>query len=373
MANKDAKANLLNHSEAKVKLLGEYLTRYLNIIANDGYTQRIKIYDLFCGEGVYENTGEGSPLVIMRAVKDLHFVNVAKIQEIPKVDCFFNDIDNDKVEKVREAITRKSLYYHEFGNLHFENLDYKKALELVSKELLTIKNQKIFVFIDPYGYKHIRASEIKALLSNGNTEVLLFLPTQFMYRFDANGTPVALKDFIEELVDYKSWMETDSVWEFIEQLRTAFGDYLGDNFFVDTFTIQKDPQTVFCLFFFSGHIRGFEKMLEAKWKIDTEQGKGWDYTTATQGGLFSSQKTNPLEEKLKVFLLNRNRNNAEVYEFTLRSGFLPTHCRDVFDALQNSGKLIVEGGKGEKVRKGSFYIAYRYFRDEPTKVKFALK
>jgi hypothetical protein len=47
MTKKDVKTNLLNHSEAKVRLLGEYLKRYLNIICNDGYTKRIKIYDLF--------------------------------------------------------------------------------------------------------------------------------------------------------------------------------------------------------------------------------------------------------------------------------------------------------------------------------------
>ena len=50
MKKKDVKRNLLNHSEIKIRLLREYLKRYLNIIANDGYTERIKIYDLFCGE-----------------------------------------------------------------------------------------------------------------------------------------------------------------------------------------------------------------------------------------------------------------------------------------------------------------------------------
>jgi hypothetical protein len=48
-----------------VKLLGEYLKRFLNIIANDGFTNQINVFDLFCGEGIYEDGGEGSPLVIM--------------------------------------------------------------------------------------------------------------------------------------------------------------------------------------------------------------------------------------------------------------------------------------------------------------------
>lgn len=69
MIKKNVKTNLLNHSEAKVKLLSEYLKRYLNIISNDGYTEKINIYDLFCGQGLYEDGGEGSPLVALRKVK----------------------------------------------------------------------------------------------------------------------------------------------------------------------------------------------------------------------------------------------------------------------------------------------------------------
>ncbi|GIV44045.1 MAG: hypothetical protein KatS3mg035_1168 [Bacteroidia bacterium] len=125
MNKKDVKANLLRHSEAKVRLLGEYLKRYLNIICNDGYTERIKIYDLFCGEGLYENDGEGSPLVIMRQIKDIHFVNSAKNSKIPKIDCHFNDVDESKVKKVEQSLKDKSLYYPEFGDLHFSTDDYQ--------------------------------------------------------------------------------------------------------------------------------------------------------------------------------------------------------------------------------------------------------
>ncbi len=109
MAKKDVKTNLLNHSEAKVRLLGEYLKRYLNIICNDGYTNRIKVYDMFCGEGLYENGGEGSPLVAMRQIKDIHFINIAKSANIPKIDCNFNDIQGNKVKKVEQALKDKSL------------------------------------------------------------------------------------------------------------------------------------------------------------------------------------------------------------------------------------------------------------------------
>jgi len=201
---------------------------------------------------------------------------------------------------------------------------------------------------------------------------LLFLPTQFMYRFDSNGTPEALIDFIEEIVDYKKWKFTDSVWEFIEQLKRELRNYLGSQIFVDTFTIRKDPQTVFCLFFFSSHVRGFEKMLEAKWDLDTEQGRGWDYKSSQGESLFSSIKTHPLEQELRTFLRDNQRTNADVYKFTLNSGFLPKHSREVFASMQNNREIKVVDENGEPARKNSFYINYNDYRDNPNRVRFAL-
>lgn len=134
MSKKDVKKNLLKHSEAKVRLLGEYLKRYLNIISNDKYTKGIDIYDLFCGEGLYDNGGEGSPLVIMRAVKDVHFVNVSKSSSVPPINCFFNDLDPLKVEKVKDSISTMSLYYEKFGEINYTSIDYKEYLvKLIQK------------------------------------------------------------------------------------------------------------------------------------------------------------------------------------------------------------------------------------------------
>lgn len=141
---------MLDHSKAKVELLRKYLEKYLNIIANNGFTKRIDIFDLFCGEGMYEKGGSGSPIEILNALRELHL----------------------------------------------------------------------------------------------NNEVLLFLPTQFMYRFDEKGTPQALIEILEELVDLNEWRVNGSVHGFIHQFKEALRKYLGNDFFVDTFTIQKDATKI---------------------------------------------------------------------------------------------------------------------------------
>ncbi len=277
-----------------------------------------------------------------------------------------------KIEKLDRIIKNKSLDYEEFGNIEFKSNDYQNELKNLLKILPMLRNEKAFIFIDPYEYKHIKASQIKKLLESGNSEVLLWLPIQFMYRFSSRGTPQALQGFIDEFTQYENWKDVDSVWKLISQLKTSFQTYLDKEYFVDTFTIQKDKNTVFYLFFFSSHMKGFEKMLEAKWKIDTDEGKGWNFRE-NQLSLFQQYKTNPLEEKLKQFLKGGQRYNGEVFEFTLRESFLPKHTIEIFKYWQQSGILDVISLTGKKARKGSFYVSYKHFRDDGKKVYYKLR
>lgn len=371
MPPKRSQVTMLEHSKAKVLLLKRYLEKYLNIIANDGFTQRIDIFDLFCGEGIYENNGIGSPIGILDALKDLHTINKAKVRNIPKVNLYFNDFDKSKVEKLKKTIENKKLHENAYGEIHYRDKDYKELVGGLASHTQKLKNEKAFIFVDPYGYKEIRASEIKSFLLSKKSEVLLFLPTQFMYRFDEKGTPQSLIDILSELVELKNWKPNKSVYHFIEQFKNALKNYLGSDFFVDTFTIEKDSATVFCLYFFSSHIRGFEKMLETKWQLDEDEGKGWSYEKTSD--LFAIFKTNPLEEKLISLIKSSKAYNGYIYEFTLRNGFLPKHAVEVLSSLQAKGNLEVLSNAQEKVRKGSFYINYDSYKENFEKVFFKIK
>lgn len=375
MSKKDVKTNLLKHSEAKVRLLGEYISRYLGIISNDGYTEKIHIFDLFCSQGLYENDKEGSPLVILRKVKDTYYKIIhSREPKLPKIDITFNDIDSNKIEILKNAIEDKKLYYSHFGNLSLSSIDYLKIIEDLKLNFKSFKSEKAFVFIDPYGYKEVKSQHIKDLLNcNRKAEVLLWLPIQFMYRFAEEGTPEVLKNFISELNIENEISNVNNVWDFINLLRFGFQNHLGDDYFVDQFTLKKDENTVFCLYFFTPHIKGFEKMLEAKWEIDTEQGRGWEY----QGNipsLFFEQKTNHFENQLIGFIKSGKRVNSELYEFTIRSGYLPRHTNEILDNLQQNNKLEVFLLNGEKARKKSFYIKYFKTSDiDAQKVYFVIK
>ncbi|HEV8515998.1 MAG TPA: hypothetical protein VGQ59_22110 [Cyclobacteriaceae bacterium] len=112
-------------------------------------------------------------------------------------------------------------------------------------------------------------------------------------------------------------------------------------------------------------------MLETKWQRDEDEGKGWSFEKT--GNLFADQKTNLLKDKL-ISLISQNKevNNGEVYEFTLRNGFLPKHTVEICNLLQDSRILAIVPVKNEKVRKGAFYVSYDNYKESPQKVLFKL-
>jgi hypothetical protein len=112
-------------------------------------------------------------------------------------------------------------------------------------------------------------------------------------------------------------------------------------------------------------------MLEAKWDIDTEQGKGWHYQE-NQLSLLSQYKTNPLEADLVEFLRTKPRSNVEVYRFTINCGFLPKHTNEVLRNWQNTQRISIASPTGTKPRKNAFYIAYEYYRQNQVRAIFSL-
>lgn len=368
---KDSQLNMMEHSQAKIELLSRYMNRFLNIMNQNNYIHDVHLYDLFCGEGIYPNGGKGSPIIFLEKIKNLHFTNKAKSHPHIVFHCSFNDIDNEKLEKLSSTIQYKNLHHEEMGPLSITNQDYKDKLSEVISTLEKLKgSEKAFIFIDPYGYKEIKADDIKRLLFANNSEVLLFLPTQNMFRFESKGTPESLQKFISELVPIEEWPESETGLNFIETLLDKFREYLGSKYFVDSFIITRGTNQYFCLFFFTSHIRGFEKMLESKWEIDEEQGRSWKQ--GMRSDLFADQEKIAKTEKLKSALydyLDEERTNGDLYEFGLNQGFLPRHVNSILKKFQIDDILKIEKTDGSKIRKGAFYTGYNYYRDDPSKIK----
>lgn len=363
---KDTHKEMLEHSQAKVELYGKYLSKYLFVITQDQYTTDIHLYDLFSGEGIYENEKIGSPII---ALKELRKLYGTKERKLPNFHITFNDINSEVINKLK--INIKSVYINSEWEINFLNDDYLNLLPQVKAHIAKYKDEKAIIFLDPKGYKEIVIEHINQLLTRGKSEVLLFLPIRDMYRFanmsreEMNAGHEPLQKLMQDLfpngVPY-----FESQIDFINKVRKGFKNILK-KYFVDTFIIEREKGQFFCLFFFTSHIRGFEKMLEAKWEVDENEGRIW--RTYRSESMFSGNEILDIESKLKFLMANTQKGNGDVYSYCLNEGFLPKHANEIFNIWQQQ-KLLTVTENGKPARKGSFYLNYNEYKNDPNKVQF---
>ena len=88
---RSSKTIMLEHSKAKVELYGRYLARYLNILGQVSAIESIYIFDLFCGEGIYEYNSKGSPIIALETINNHYF---SRKQRCPKIELWLKGTRN---------------------------------------------------------------------------------------------------------------------------------------------------------------------------------------------------------------------------------------------------------------------------------------
>ena len=323
----------------------------------------LKFFDLCAGEGIYADGGKGSPVVIMETIKDHFFSN--KKQCLP-IEVFLNDPamsqvehGRKKIERVKEAVDK--LFRPDSVKVHFSSQDYAEILEHAKGHVNSLKsNGRAIVFIDPWGYKDIKPDDLNQLMQNGKTEVLLFMPTADMHRFAdkslsdeefPGGRP--LRRLLQALFGDSS-PDSSSSLAFAESLLRQFRHLAGIKY-ADKFTLERGTNRFFCLYFFTSNILGLEKMIEAKWKMDESQGRGFKLRPAVPSLFDSFQFTTDYPDVLEVELKRRgSMTNQELKAFGILNCFLPKHTRLLLQQWQDKGILEVVALDGLPVK--DFYI-----------------
>lgn len=384
---KNSQNTMLAHSRAKVEFYEKYLERYLPILSLSKYISTINIYDVFCGKGVYENGGEGSPVRALKAIVDAK----KKFPSSTKVALRLNDKDELNIESVRQYIAQAVPGYEQYCDVKFAHVDAEKLLDNMTGWLQGTKSdERNLLFIDPYGYKTIHKETLKGLMRNGKTEIILFLPVSFMHRFkdyalEADTETIApLRRFTEEFFPEGHPMrnvdEEMNVHEYIDCLKDAFS--YGGKYYTSSYQIEREKGKFFALFFMTSNLLGFEKILEVKWNLDEEDGNGFVLAKASpyvQMSLFEDDfaeaKRQEHSKRLReaiVDYLKEPRDNSQLYEFVLRKGYLKQHGNGILKQLQDEGRLeVVDTASGNAARKGSFYLTYEAAKTP--KVRFILK
>jgi len=362
---KSTRETLHDHSIAKVKLYGLYLSIYLNILDRANFIWEIIIADLFAGEGIYKNGEKGSPIIAFEAIQE----HLDSSKNSKRILFLINDPEMSVIETTKTKVERIEEYINN-NNVH-SNLIIRysknKFNELVPELLRVIKsmhsNDRALLFIDPWGYKEIRPVDLKMLVENEKVEILLFLPISFMYRFSktaiekgfTGGEP--LEEFLIELFgrDLKTILEISSTEMFIDSIEKKLKEYLKIPY-VEEFILTTKDGNIYCLYFFSFNKIGFQKMIESKWRLDKDYGRG--INREENLNLFSGAYSKNYDEKVLEYIMNsEGRSNEELFDFGFENRFLPKHTNEILNRLLENGQIIVESKDGQKAN--GFYIADR--------------
>lgn len=244
------------------------------------------------------------------------------------------------------------------------------ARAITRVQQLTPHREKALLFIDPWGYKDIRTSDLRAALAGGHSEVLLFLPTEMMYRFadkayheDFDGGQ-ALKDWLTELFPEALPLFTD-VHDFIRQFRDRLQTKLEVPY-SSRFTLETSNRNTYSLFYFTSSRRGLEKMLESQWREDPDAGTG--HRADQNFTLFKPGVLANYPARVEEYLAAApSRTNEDLLEFGLSEGFLPKHTAEVLKMLTTVGRLTTWEPECPKLRKNAFYLT-----DPDRQIRFAL-
>jgi len=370
---------MLLHSEAKVEFYKKYLEIYLRVLYLARKIREINIFDVFCGTGLYDNDKKGSPLVAFDAIRKLREEHHGS----KKITLNVNDSKASKISKVQEYIEQSNEGHCEV-NYRNENADdfFREIIDLLESQDDNVRN---LIFIDPYGYKEIRKEILLSLLTNGRSELIIFLPISQMQRFTtvALGSDLKpyepLKKFVDSFFDenHRLRKHTVSSVEYISDVRVALR---FNKYFTTSFSIQRDKSNTYALFFISPHIYGFEKILEVKWQLDEAEGGG--FKQPEPPSLFPDQEKQLIKQQNYLDLeglledhLSSPKDNLETYEFVLANEFLPRHANEIFRhwANEKPNFNVLNCSDGKPARKGSFYINWKYYRNfAPPRVIFKL-
>lgn len=363
-----------DQTAAKIYFYDKYIFQYLiKILMVFG---QCIVADLFCGCGK-NGTKNGSPLTLLENIKNIVYNPTLLIrQKTPKVTVVFNDSDCQNISSLENEIKK-------FGKINAlkivkQTLDYKKIIAEVLKDKIFNTGIPKFYFLDPYTYTSVDVSELKSLMGQRNSEVLLFLPTFHAYRFiSGEKPPEKLKKFVSDFCD-RGLADYADISDFVSSIKQKLENEI-ENSFVRPLIIEAQHSKN-TLFLITKNMTGAAIFNDLVWNTSGEKW-GINLKRATERSKIKDQlklqgidADTVYDQELSNLILDSIKecdciSNCDIIELSVRNLFRLTHANVTLKKLIKVGKVLPKY-LNEKTRRNSIYIGLKY-RDDP-KVIFSI-
>lgn len=296
----------------------------------------IHVFDFFAGPGTDTQNTPGSPLLLLRQLRDYRGAQGwGKV----RIHVHFYDEDSDKVARLKENIAGHGLQLpnvtFDIQALRFD--DAFRASELVLDDPQAAK----LVFIDQTGVAHVTSEVFRKLVNSPTCDFLFFLSSSTLHRFRDHP---AIWQKITRPEDY--YHVHRQALEYYRELLSP-----GQEYYLAPFSIKKGAN-IYGIIFGSAHPLGMDKFLDVAWRKDEFSGEA-DFPIDREN-IRPGQLLLPIAEvqarKLTVFenelenLLRSGRLSSEVdvMKVCFEHGVKRQHARPVLTKMKKEGVIDMD-------------------------------
>lgn len=333
------------HTEAKHRLLKQYLDAWFPIVAQTHKTTGITYLDGFAGPGRYTDGAPGSPLIAHNAARNpkiLEGQTPVRLIFIEKDRGTYEQLRThlDAVRSVRSATT-----------VDCRNGDCEKLI-LPTLSAHGAWGGPIFANLDSFGVG-VPYDIVKALGANPSTEVLITFLAQWFTRF-ANLEEL---DRGDRIFGNAAWRQVrnESPSQKKKYLVDLYLDQLHKAGFDHTLSFELvGPSLNLFLLFGTANDVGLSKMKNALWAVDRLRGERFvdprdvnqmEFTLGIRPDLSG------LRQEILRKLESGPLDLTSIGSFALRETlFLPKHAKAVVEELRSEGHVRVARASRDKDR-----------------------
>jgi len=347
MAIKDLHENPFNESTiTKLGIFEDYAQAWIPTFVMQGRSP-IRIFDFFAGTG-YDKAGvAGSPIRILRKLRE----QIGPIFSMKvKITVHLNEYEPNKRNQSKFQLLQTAC--EEFLD---DNRDLKRAIEVVFHnkdfEVLfpelksDIASVPSLVFLDQNGIKFLSPQYLLELEKMRETDFLYFASASYLWRF--GDVPEFTKHLQIDLQELQKEGYPFVHRNFIKQLRGTLP--LNTKLKLYPFSLKKGSN-IYGIIFGATHPAAFEKFLNIAWRANNINGEADfdidDDISKRQGELFEPQLS-----KLELFqrdvrervLSGEFHDNIQLCNFSLEEGHPGKHAADVVRKMKKAGEITFEG------------------------------